>query len=56
MATLMFARQLGGSLGAAGFGWVLLTAPDRATGLTLVLAVATVVVAWAFVIAPRGGT
>jgi MFS family permease len=53
MATLMFARQLGGSLGAAAFGWLLLAAPDPATGLTAVLAVAAAVVAAALVIAPR---
>ncbi|MHA6617873.1 MFS transporter [Pseudonocardia sp. DLS-67] len=53
MATLMFARQLGGSLGAAGFGWILLATPDPAAGLTLVLAVATALVACALVIAPR---
>ncbi|GAA5137607.1 MFS transporter [Pseudonocardia adelaidensis] len=56
MGTLMFARQLGGSLGAAGFGWVLLAAPDPATGLTAVLAVAAAVTAVAFVVAPRGST
>jgi MFS family permease len=53
MATLMFARQLGGSLGAAGFGWLLLAAADPATGLTLVFAVATAVVAGALAVAPR---
>jgi MFS family permease len=53
MGTLTFARQLGGSLGAAAFGWLLLAASDRATGLTLVLTVAAAVVACALVIAPR---
>jgi MFS family permease len=53
MGTLTFARQLGGSLGAAAFGWLLLAAPGRATGLTLVLTVAAAVVACALVIAPR---
>ncbi len=53
MGTLMFARQLGGSLGAAAFGWLLLAAPDHGTGLTVVLAVATALVAGALVIAPR---
>jgi MFS family permease len=56
MATLVFARQLGGSLGAAAFGWLLLAAPEPTTGLTAVLAVAAVVVAAALVIAPTGRT
>jgi MFS family permease len=53
MGTLTFARQLGGSLGAAAFGWLLIAAPDPATGLTIVLAAAAAVVACALVIAPR---
>jgi MFS family permease len=53
MGTLTFARQLGGSLGAAAFGWLLLAAPDPATGLTVVFVAAAAVVACALVIAPR---
>jgi MFS family permease len=53
MGTLTFARQLGGSLGAAAFGWLLIAASDPATGLTVVLAAAAAVVACALVIAPR---
>jgi hypothetical protein len=55
MGTLTFARQLGGSLGAAAFGWLLLAAPDPAVGMTAVLAAAAAVVACALVIAPRQG-
>lgn len=53
MGTLTFARQLGGSLGAAGFGWILLTIPDRDQALAVVLALATLVILAAAVIAPR---
>jgi hypothetical protein len=45
MGTLTFARQLGGSLGAAAFGWFLIAAPDPVMGLTVVLAAAAAVVA-----------
>ncbi|OHV62971.1 MFS transporter [Pseudofrankia sp. BMG5.36] len=53
MATLTFARQLGGSLGAAGLGWILLIVADPATGLSTVLAVAAAVLAVGLVLAPR---
>jgi hypothetical protein len=53
MATLTFARQLGGSLGAAGLGWILLTVTDTATGLSTVLAVAAAVLTIGLVLAPR---
>lgn len=55
MGTLTFARQLGGSLGAAAFGWLLIATPDPATGLTVVLAAAAALGAGALVIAPRSG-
>lgn len=53
MATLTFARQLGGSLGAAAFGWLLLTFTDRVMALTVVLGAAAAVCALALVVAPR---
>lgn len=53
MATLTFARQLGGSIAAAVFGWILLTTPDTTTGLTTALMVAAAAVATALALAPR---
>ncbi len=53
MATMTFARQLGGALGAAGLGWLLLAVPDRTAALTAVLAVAAVVLVLALLVAPR---
>jgi MFS family permease len=42
MGTFTFTRQLGGALGAAGFGSVILLAPEGATGPAVVLGIATV--------------
>jgi MFS family permease len=56
MATLVFARQLGGALGAAAFGWLMLAVSDPAMGLTAVLAAAAAGACVALVIAPRGRT
>ncbi len=53
MGTLTFARQLGGSLGTAAFGWLLLTIPNRDRALTVVLAAAAIIVAAAIPYAPR---
>jgi MFS family permease len=53
MATLTFARQLGGSIGAATFGWILLTITDSTTALTTLLAIAAAAIAAGFMIAPR---
>ncbi len=56
MGTLTFARQLGGSLGAAAFGWLLLTVPNRDTALAIILAAAAAVVAVSALIAPPAPT
>ncbi|MYV97378.1 MFS transporter [Streptomyces sp. SID3343] len=53
MGTLTFARQLGGSLGTAVFGRLLLTAPSERTGLIVVLATAAGLLAAALATAPR---
>jgi predicted lipid-binding transport protein (Tim44 family) len=53
MGTLTFARQLGGSLGTAAFGWLLLTIPGHGRALAIILAAAAVVIAAATPIAPR---
>ncbi|WTW99276.1 MFS transporter [Streptomycetaceae bacterium NBC_01309] len=55
MGALTFARQLGGSLGTAFFGWLVLTAPSQRTGLILALSVATCVLVAALATAPRPG-
>jgi nitrate/nitrite transporter NarK len=55
MGALGFARQLGGSLGAAAFGWVVLTAPGIRTGITIALATATACLVAALAAAPRRG-
>lgn len=52
MGTLTFARQLGGSIGAAGFGWLLLTINTTADGLTVVLAAAAGCAALALLVGP----
>lgn len=53
MATLTFARQLGGSCGSAAFGWLLLTIPDRQAALTIILSIAAAVAALALLLGPR---
>ncbi|MEV0143749.1 MULTISPECIES: MFS transporter [unclassified Nonomuraea] len=53
MGTLTFARQLGGSLGTAVFGWLLLTAPAERTGLIIALAAAAACLVAALLVAPR---
>jgi MFS family permease len=53
MGTITFARQLGGALGAAGFGWVVLLAPGGAAGPAVVLGIAAALLLSAFVIRPR---
>lgn len=53
MGTLTFARQLGGSLGAAAFGWLLLTIPGNDRALAIVLAAAAIITAAAALIAPH---
>lgn len=52
MATLTFARQLGGSLGAAVFGWLVIVVPD---GVSVALCVAAVVLVTGLVVAPSDG-
>jgi MFS family permease len=53
MATLTFARQLGGSLGAAALGWLLLTITDQPTALTVVLTAAAAALTVGLLAAPR---
>lgn len=53
MATLTFARQIGGALGAAGYGWLLLAVPDRDLGLSVVLTSAAATVVAALALGPR---
>lgn len=53
MGLLTFGRQLGGSLGAAAFGWILLTTNEAHAGPALVLASAALVVVAALLLAPR---
>jgi MFS family permease len=55
MATLTFARQLGGSLGAAVFGWVVIVLPASSAALSVALGAASVALLAGFVIAPRAG-
>jgi drug/metabolite transporter (DMT)-like permease len=56
MATLTFARQLGGSLGAAVFGWVVIVLPGSSAALSVALgAAAAFALAVGFVVAPRAG-
>jgi len=53
MATLTFARQLGGSLGAATFGWLLIVLPTSPTTLTIVLGAAALTLVVALALAPH---
>lgn len=53
MGTLTFARQLGGSFGAAAFGWLLLTVPGNDRALAIILAAAAIITAAATLIAPH---
>ncbi|TDC23697.1 MFS transporter [Streptomyces sp. 8K308] len=53
MGTLTFARQLGGSLGAAGFGWLVLVAPSERAGLSLAFGAAAGCLVAALLVAPR---
>lgn len=53
MGLLTFGRQLGGSLGAAAFGWILLATNEAHAGPGLVLASAALVVVAALLLAPR---
>lgn len=53
MATLTFARQLGGAVGAAGLGWLLLALPPGPSGPASVLGVAAVTLLAALAVAPR---
>jgi len=54
MATLTFARQLGGSLGAAGLGWLVLAVGER-TGPGVAPAAAAAVLVVALLLAPGRG-
>ncbi len=53
MATLTFSRQLGGSLGAAVFGWLLIVLPTSPAALTIVLGAAALTLVAGLVLAPR---
>jgi hypothetical protein len=53
MATLTFARQLGGSLGAAAFGWLLIVLPTSPTALSVVLGAAVLTLVVGLALAPR---
>jgi hypothetical protein len=53
LATLTFARQLGGAVGAAGLGWLLLVLPVGGPGLAVVLGVAAAVLLAAVAAGPR---
>ncbi|MDT0322895.1 MFS transporter [Streptomyces millisiae] len=53
MGTLTFARQLGGSLGTAGFGFLVLVAPSEHAGLGLALGAAAGCLVAALFVAPR---
>jgi predicted MFS family arabinose efflux permease len=53
MATLTLARQLGGSIGAAAFGWLLITMSGSTLAIAAVLGVAALLLATGLVIAPR---
>jgi MFS family permease len=55
MATLTFARQLGGSLGAAVFGWIVIVLPGSSAALSVALGAAAFALAVGFVVAPRCG-
>lgn len=53
MATLTLARQLGGSIGTAAFGWLLITLPDPAHAITAILGTAALLLLTATIAAPR---
>jgi predicted MFS family arabinose efflux permease len=53
MATLTLARQLGGSIGAAAFGWLLITMSGSANATVAILGLAALLLAAGFTIAPR---
>lgn len=53
MGTLTFARQLGGSIGAASFGWLLLLITDLRVGLSVVLVAAAGCLVLALLVAPH---
>lgn len=53
MATLTLARQLGGSIGAAAFGWLLITMSGSTHALTAILGAAAVLLVAAIGFAPR---
>lgn len=53
MATLTLARQLGGSIGAAGFGWLLITISGSTSATVAIFGLAALLLAAAITIAPR---
>lgn len=53
MATLTLARQLGGSIGAAAFGWLLITMSGSSDATVTILTVAALLLAIGLVVAPR---
>ncbi len=53
MATLTLARQLGGSIGAAAFGWVLITMSGSSDATVAILGLAALLLAVGLVVAPR---
>ena len=53
MATLTLARQLGGSIGAAAFGWLLITMSGSSDTTVAILTVATLLLAIGLVVAPQ---
>ncbi|TAK69773.1 MAG: MFS transporter [Actinomycetota bacterium] len=52
MATLTFVRQLGGSIGSAAFGWLLITLPTSPTALSVVLGLAALALVVGLALAP----
>nr|WP_281372569.1 MFS transporter [Prauserella isguenensis] len=53
MGTITFTRQLGGALGAAGFGWIVLLAPQGAAAPAWVLGIAALLLMTALLSRPR---
>ncbi|MFI5782571.1 MFS transporter [Nocardia sp. NPDC051570] len=53
MGTITFTRQFGGAVGAAGFGWIMLLAPQGATAPAVTLGIAAVLLMMAFLSRPR---
>lgn len=53
MATLTLARQLGGSIGAAAFGWLLITLSGSPHAVIAILGTAALLLVAAIVVAPR---